>query len=155
MKPDVIRHEFVEFIPRDLDEGVIYVSIPFATVVHNCYCGCGNRVVTPLTPTDWELTYDGETVSLSPSIGNWNFPCQSHYWVRHGQISWASKWSAEEIARGRKRDKLAKQRHFEHVEAIAVDDVATIASVPASSVSEGFWRNLWHKFRLRLSRIRE
>jgi hypothetical protein len=42
-------------------------------------CGCGKKVVLPLHPTHGKLTYDGETVSLSPSVGNWSFPCESHY----------------------------------------------------------------------------
>jgi hypothetical protein len=51
----VLRHEFVEFIPDELKEGTIYVSIRFATAAHLCCCGCGNKVVTPLRPTDWTL----------------------------------------------------------------------------------------------------
>ncbi len=86
-----MRHEFVEFIPCELEEGVLYISIPYTTAVHNCCCGCGNRVVTPLTPADWKLSYDGEAVWLSPSIGNWNFPCQSHYWP------WLKVWSKSRI----------------------------------------------------------
>jgi hypothetical protein len=39
--PVNIRHEFVEFIPKERQEGVLYVSIPYATAVHNCFCGCG------------------------------------------------------------------------------------------------------------------
>ncbi|WP_417924835.1 DUF6527 family protein [Collimonas pratensis] len=27
---------------------------------------------------DWSLTYDGKTVSLDPSIGNWSLPCRAH-----------------------------------------------------------------------------
>ena len=65
-----LDHRFVEYIPDSLEEGVIYVSIPFATVLHPCCCGCGNEVVTPLDPTDWHLTFDGRSVPLSPSIGN-------------------------------------------------------------------------------------
>ena len=60
----VLKHEFVEFIPEHLPEGTIYVSIRFATASHKCCCGCGKEVVTPLSPTDWKLTFDGETISL-------------------------------------------------------------------------------------------
>ncbi len=65
-----LTHEFVEYIPEHLKDGTVYVSIPFATAAHKCCCGCGKEVVTPLTPTDWQLTFDGETISLEPSIGN-------------------------------------------------------------------------------------
>jgi len=105
-----IRHEFVEFIPEELDEGVLYISIPYATTQHKCACGCGSRVVLPLHPTHWKLTFDGETVSLSPSVGNWSFPCQSHYWIEHDRIRWAPKWSRQRIEAGRTKDRLQRER---------------------------------------------
>ena len=78
MKQEIaFKHEFVEFIPEELKEGTLYVSIRFATVSHLCACGCKSKVVTPLKPTDWKLIFDGKTISLDPSIGNWSFPCQS------------------------------------------------------------------------------
>ena len=53
MKPGIVlRHEFVEFIPDELEHGIIYISIRFATASHLCCCGCGNKVVTPIRPTD-------------------------------------------------------------------------------------------------------
>lgn len=63
-----IRHEFVEFIPEPLSAGVVYVSIPYATAAHNCFCGCGSKIVTPLSRRGWSVTFDGESVSLHPSI---------------------------------------------------------------------------------------
>ena len=96
-----LEHRFVALIPADLDPGVLYVTMGYATAVHSCACGCGGRVVTPFTPRDWELHFDGETVSLWPSIGNWNFACQSHYWIRRNRIEWAVRWSAAEISHGR------------------------------------------------------
>jgi hypothetical protein len=107
-----LKHQFVEFIPEQLDDGVIYVSTEYATVSHNCCCGCGSEVVTPLSPNDWELTFDGKSISLYPSIGNWNFPCQSHYWVKRNKIRWAERWSAEKIASGQARDRWTKEEYF-------------------------------------------
>src|SRR2546426_8011716 len=98
MRRTVVKHEFVELIPEILEEGTLYVSIPYATAVHKCCCGCGREVVTPLSPTDWELRFDGKTVSLDPSIGSWALPCQSHYWIRRDRVIWARRWSKEEIA---------------------------------------------------------
>lgn len=92
-----MRHEFVEYIPRELIERVLYISIPFATATHLCACGCGHEVVTPLTPADWRLTFDGESVSLAPSIGNWSLACRSHYWIDRGSVRWAEQWSDERI----------------------------------------------------------
>ena len=88
MRHASLTHEFVEYVPAVLAEGVLYVSLRFATVVHLCPCGCGNKVVTPLSPADWQLLFDGEAVSLTPSIGNWSLPCQSHYWIRLDQVRW-------------------------------------------------------------------
>ena len=51
-KVERLGHEFVEGIPERLEEGVLYVSILYATAMHLCACGCGREVVTPLTPTD-------------------------------------------------------------------------------------------------------
>jgi hypothetical protein len=108
----VLRHEFVEFLPETLKEGVVYISLSYATASHKCCCGCGNVVVTPITPTDWKLTFDGETISLYPSIGNWSFPCRSHYWIRQNQVEWADSWSEEEVESGRANDKAAKQKFY-------------------------------------------
>jgi hypothetical protein len=92
-----IRHEFVEFIPEQLEEGVLYISIPYATAQHLCLCGCSYTVVTPLSLKRWRLTFDGETVSLWPSIGNWSFDCQSHYWIERNQVRWSRRFSQREI----------------------------------------------------------
>jgi len=108
-----VTHEFVEFIPKERQEGVLYISIPFATAVHNCFCGCGTKVVTPLSPVFWKLIFDGETVSLSPSVGNWDFPCRSHYYVRRNTVLWEKDMTQEEIDWGRNRDRLARERQFE------------------------------------------
>lgn len=112
MKHATIEHQFVEIIPEVLEDRVLYVSIRFATVLHKCCCGCETEVVTPLGPTDWRLTFDGRTVSLDPSIGNWSLPCQSHYWVKRNRVEWAPRWSREQVERGRKRDRRAKLEHF-------------------------------------------
>ena len=86
-----LHHEFVNYIPDALDEGVLYVSIPFATIMHLCCCRCGNEVVTPLDPNDWQMTFDGRSVSLSPSIGNWSLTCKSHYWIYRNQVQWVRR----------------------------------------------------------------
>jgi len=108
----VLTHEFVEFIPDDPLEGTLYVSMRFATVVHKCCCGCGTEVVTPLSPMDWKLIFDGKTISLEPSIGNWSLECQSHYWIRGNQVRWARQWSQEEINDVRAYDKYARNNYY-------------------------------------------
>jgi len=110
--PSPLRHEFVTAIPRTPEAGVLYVSVPYATTMHLCPCGCGQEVPLPLTPTDWCLTFDGETVSLWPSVGSWSLPCQSHYWIRRGRVFWAKPWSAEQIERNRRKDRERKAREL-------------------------------------------
>lgn len=88
-----LQHKFVEFIPESIPEGIIYISIKYRSAVHNCACGCGNKVVTPISPSGWQLAFDGKTISLSPSIGNWNFKCKSHYWVTKNKVRWCRKWN--------------------------------------------------------------
>lgn len=107
-----IRHQFVEFVPEHLEDGVVYVSIQYATVVHLCCCGCGSEVVTPLSPAQWSLVYDGRTVSLDWSVGNWSLPCQSHYWIDRDQVVWAPRWSKKRIALGQASDRRALDRLY-------------------------------------------
>jgi len=103
MRTTTLAHAFVESIPRDLDPGILYVSIDFRTTMHLCACGCGNEVVLPLRRTAWSLTYDGESVSINPSVGNWTFECRSHYWIRRGSVHWAGNWNDQQVAAGRER----------------------------------------------------
>lgn len=107
-----LKPEFVDVIPDTIDDGILYVSIKYATARHKCCCGCGNEVVTPLTPTDWSLTFDGETVSLNPSIGSWSLPCRSHYWIRRNRVQWAGRWSERKIRAARAADAAAKRRYY-------------------------------------------
>lgn len=117
-----LSHKFVEFIPDALDEGVLYVSIAYGTAAHRCCCGCGREVVTPLSPTDWKLIFDGETVSLYPSIGNWNFPCRSHYWIRHNRVEWAEDWSDWQVEAAMAQDRVQKDKFYGRGEAKESDE---------------------------------
>ncbi len=99
-------------MPDHLEDGVLYISMEYATAIHKCCCGCGNEVVTPLSPTDWKLTFDGETISLYPSIGNWNFKCQSHYWIKNDEVEWAPKWTRGQIERGRRFEEQEKKEYY-------------------------------------------
>ena len=111
-QPTILAHEFVRSIPNKLEERKLYVSMDYATVVHTCCCGCGMEVVTPLSPTDWKLTYDGVSISLDPSIGNWSFKCKSHYYIDNSTIRWAGLWSKKQIMAGRARDRRAKKKYY-------------------------------------------
>ncbi|MCY3747802.1 MAG: DUF6527 family protein [Chloroflexi bacterium] len=108
-----LRHEFVDYIPEQIDERVLYVSVRFGTVVHRCACGCGEEVVTPLGPAEWRLTYDGRTISLAPSIGNWSFRCRSHYWIDEGSVRWSRGFSNAEIARVRLESRKRRGGYYQ------------------------------------------
>ncbi len=107
-----LTHEFVEYIPEEMRDGVLYISMSYATVAHKCCCGCGKEVITPLSPTDWTLIFDGKSITLDPSVGNWSFACRSHYWIRRGKVHWAGAWTQEKIDAGRTRNRVEKQRYF-------------------------------------------
>lgn len=138
-----LTHEFVEFIPDALKEGTLYVSMEYATVVHKCCCGCGKEVVTPLSPTDWKLIFDGKTISLDPSIGNWGFECQSHYWIRNNRVLWAARWSKDKINAGRAHDRFVKERYFDTADT-ATDGAPkdTSGAAETGKVEPGIWQKV-------------
>ena len=103
MRMRAIELEFVEQIPAEIDPGKLYVSLKYRTSAHLCGCGCGSRVILRLSPRHWCVILDGETVSMYPSVGNWQLPCRSHYWIRDGRIVEAEWWSDAKILRERKR----------------------------------------------------
>jgi hypothetical protein len=73
-------------------------------------CGCGNEVVTPISPTGWTLNFYGDSVSLSPSIGNWSFKCRSHYFITKNKIRHAYSWDDWKIILNRKQEEKEKQK---------------------------------------------
>lgn len=104
-KQSYLQAEFVEFIPSELENGIIYISERFSTASHLCCCGCGYKVVTPLNPAQWRIEKSGNSVSLYPSIGNWSFDCKSHYWIKDGKVRWSYTMSQRQIAQVKTRDK--------------------------------------------------
>lgn len=104
MRRRTIIPEFVESAPQDLQDGVIYISDRFRTALHKCCCGCGREVVTPLNPAGWSYYREGRSITLKPSIGNWSFPCKSHYLIIKNEVVWAKTMSEQQIARVKARD---------------------------------------------------
>lgn len=107
-----LQHRFVQYLPETLEPGILYISLEFVTASHLCCCGCGEEVVTPFSPIGWKMTFDGETISLRPSIGNWNLQCRSHYIIDRGRIVVAGPWTDEQVSAERKRDNEAKADYF-------------------------------------------
>ena len=87
MKLTRIEPVFVDTAPDVLQPGLLYVSVPYASTLHLCCCGCGTETVLPLRPNRWQLIFDGATVSLTPSVGN-RFDCASHYWIDRDEVIW-------------------------------------------------------------------
>ena len=148
MKTTVFEHVFVENVPPDaeLEEGKLYISVRYRTASHLCACGCGNKVVTPIKPPKWHLYFDGNAVSLWPSIGNWQLPCQSHYWIEEGKVRWSKPWTPEQIEAGRARDADALERYFRQ----RTDEPA---SPPSSNnqltPEQGLIARIWSRLRLK------
>jgi hypothetical protein len=68
--------------------------------------------VTPLSPAQWRITFNGEAVSLYPSVGNWNLPCRSHYILKDGEVLEANIWTDEQVAYGQARDKRERETYY-------------------------------------------
>lgn len=90
MKLTELKPEFVEYMDKDPEPGILYISLRFRLAIHLCACGeCGIKTVTPLgLPNGWDYTCEDGLVTLHPSIGNQQFPCKSHYWIKRNQIEW-------------------------------------------------------------------
>lgn len=116
MKTSRFAHRFVDRVPEVLDEGVLYLALDRGTMLHLCACGCRSEVVTPLGQTDWRMGFDGEAVTVEPSIGNWSLPCRSHYFIRGGAVRWAGDWSDEQVNRGRRRDRQRKAAQLANID---------------------------------------
>ena len=133
MRVERLEHRFVEVMPRseELEQGVLYIAIGFGLAVHLCACGCGEKTVTPFSPAEWSITYDGESVSLQPSVGNWSFDCRSHYWVKHDEIIWGKPFTDEMIAAVRVSDTIAAERYYSGANEPEPDEV--VPEIPAPS----------------------
>ena len=150
MKPEIVlKPEFVEFIPEQLEEQTLYVAAKFRTVMHLCACGCGRKVVTPLSPVSWKLTFDGVHVSLHPSIGNWSLPCQSHYWIERNRVQWAGKWSQSKIDAGRAAEERAQAEYYGEqapkMERPPTPPLSTGESPAKVPPRDGHLRRLWRR----------
>jgi hypothetical protein len=137
-KRKTFTHQFVEHLPDKLEDGVLYISIRYTTAAHNCFCGCGREVVTPLHPTKWKFGFDGVNVSLNPSVGSWSLNCKSHYWLEDGRVCWADTFNDEEIRAVRRRDQLDQQNYYVERSAQPADE--SVEFTPSASLSR--WQQL-------------
>lgn len=107
----------VEYLPKELEPGIFYVSKEFKVAGHLCPCGCGNKIITPLGRMEWKFSENNGEATLYPSIGNWQLPCRSHYWIRKGKIKWSYSWSDERIEKGRKAEEEKRKQYYDKLQA--------------------------------------
>lgn len=111
-KVERLRLERVHYMPKVLEPGVLYASEEYGAAAHLCVCGCGVKIRTPLGASEWRLEESNEGPSLSPSVGNWQQPCRSHYWIWQGEVEWHGDWTEEQIVAGRRREHQRREAYF-------------------------------------------
>ncbi len=106
---------FIDSIPQAdaIEAGHLYISLKYNMTSHRCASGCEQLVPLPLSPADWSLSYNGDTVSLSPSIGNGVLACHSHYFIQNSQIVWALDMSAIQAQQQQVADAELLKQHIE------------------------------------------
>lgn len=93
MKIKKYKIEFVDRIPKELKDGILYVCIECKVIIHKCACGCGEKTVTPIDKENgWTMKYDGQTITLRPSIGNFSMNCKSHYYITDNKVEWLNNY---------------------------------------------------------------
>jgi hypothetical protein len=118
VKVQVVRPFYVEQFPEKLDEGLLYICEDFDLTAHKCCCGCGEDVYNKLSPVKWQLTkLPDARVSLTPSIGNWNYACRSHYWIQGNRVIDAGPMSERAIQAVRQRDRRDRDRYIAQLNA--------------------------------------
>ncbi|MDY0885383.1 DUF6527 family protein [Dongia soli] len=78
-------YETVERIPNQLREGVVYHSEEFELAALLCVCGCGHRI-TLLVPDSHQVTSSNRLATIRPSIGVFDAPCKSHFFITAGKV---------------------------------------------------------------------
>ena len=62
-----LKPEYCDEIPKNLKNGILYISKKFEIVIHLCACGCGGESVTPLGVKEWILIENDGKITLKPS----------------------------------------------------------------------------------------
>lgn len=80
------RYQRVARTPGVLTKGVVYHSEDFELAALLCACGCGHRI-NLLVPDSHEVSDDGGFATVTPSIGVFDAPCLSHFWITAGAVT--------------------------------------------------------------------
>ena len=95
------------------------------------------------------MIFDGETVSLHPSIGSFKLDCKSHYYISRGVVEWSGAWSDKRVATARRHDESEKREYYKNRQKIAVKSEMSDVDVQPKSGEEmptGLWlrmQKLW------------
>lgn len=82
IKQVTIKPVFVDVIPDFYVQDEVYISMKYKVSKHLCLCGCGEMTIMPfdLIPNQWwTIVENGDLISFIGSVGNFRFPCKSHY----------------------------------------------------------------------------
>lgn len=80
-----IKFQTVEYIPEQMEQGVLYYSEEYNGLNHLCLCGCGKSSFLPINTKElpahgWDIDFTTKgKVTLTPSILNSGLDCKSHY----------------------------------------------------------------------------
>lgn len=150
MRIERVQAEVVDLAPKVLEPGRLYISHKYRAAVHLCCCGCGEKVVTPLSSAEWQVDFRDDRVTLHPSIGNWSMACQSHYVIRDNRVIWAGKFSKRQMTAVFERDQrdLKRLHQASTGHPTPTPSVSPMTPAAARSVSRGWlgWlRELWFR----------
>jgi len=86
IRKESVTPEYIEFMPEvdDMKENTIYISLKFSVTGHRCLCGCGSLTILPINNDGWNMTDNDNKLTFTPSVGNFQYPCKSHYIITKG-----------------------------------------------------------------------
>lgn len=91
MKINELTPLFVEYIPKEKNSGILYISEKFNISIHLCACGCGEQSVLPFnTKGEWKMINNNGLISFTPSVGNFSGEkvYHAHYYITNNKIVW-------------------------------------------------------------------
>jgi Family of unknown function (DUF6527) len=80
-------YQSVDRIPDILRDGVVYHTEEFELAGLLYACGCGHRVIL-LVPDSHQVWDQNGLATVRPSIGVFDAPCKSHYFITAGVVEW-------------------------------------------------------------------
>lgn len=72
----------VEFIPENLEPGILYYSEIYKTAAHICPCGCGKEYSVPISEDGWNIS-NIDLLTIQPSFHH-RINCMAHYIISDG-----------------------------------------------------------------------